>query len=108
MKKVIKFGVFMFFSLEHEPIHIHVIGKGGDAKFVWNGICFELLEFHKIKAGDMKKITKMIDDNKDIIINNWERFFKTKSEESLSRREKPIHFQYHRHSLEKYRRRYQF
>ena len=25
----------------------------------------------------MKKITKMIDDNKDIIINNWERFFKT-------------------------------
>ena len=27
--------VFMFFSHEHEPIHVHVIGKGGDAKDHW-------------------------------------------------------------------------
>ena len=24
--------VFMFFSLEHAPIHVHVVGKDGDAK----------------------------------------------------------------------------
>lgn len=23
---------FLFFSHDHEPIHVHVIGKGGDAK----------------------------------------------------------------------------
>ncbi len=29
--------VFMFFSLEHAPIHVHVVGKDGDAKYEWNG-----------------------------------------------------------------------
>lgn len=29
--------VFMFFSLEHAPIHVHVIGNDGDAKFEWDG-----------------------------------------------------------------------
>lgn len=68
--------VFMFFSLEHEPVHVHVIGKGGDAKFVWNGSFFELIEKHNIKAGDLRNIKKMIDDNSDIIIRSWNLYFK--------------------------------
>ncbi|MBO7553370.1 MAG: DUF4160 domain-containing protein [Bacteroidaceae bacterium] len=72
--------VFMFFSLEHEPIHIHVIGKGGDAKYVWNGTNFEFKEQHGIKASDLRKIKKMIDDNSDIILNNWNRYFRKDAE----------------------------
>jgi len=34
----------MFFSHEHEPIHVHVVGKGVDAKYVWNGKNFVLLK----------------------------------------------------------------
>ena len=29
--------VFLFFSHEHEPIHVHVRGHNGDAKYVWDG-----------------------------------------------------------------------
>ena len=50
---------FLFFSHDHEPIHVHVIGKGGDAKYVWNGTEFAFYEQHNIKANDLKKI-KMI------------------------------------------------
>lgn len=68
--------VFMFFSLEHLPIHIHVIGKDGDAKFEWNGENFILVHQHQIKANDMKKIKTMIEENSDIILKHWNLYFK--------------------------------
>ena len=34
--------IFMFFSREHEPIHVHVRGHNGDAKFNWDGEGFEM------------------------------------------------------------------
>lgn len=65
----------MFFSHEHEPVHVHVIGKGGDAKYIWNGEEFVFYEQHNIKANDLKKIKMMIDENKDIIVKYWRRYF---------------------------------
>ena len=44
-------------------------------KMAWlsmNGSSFILVESHNIKAGDMKKITTVIDDNADIIVKRWE------------------------------------
>ena len=73
--------VFMFFSHEHEPIHVHVLGNGGDAKYVWNGKKFVFSEQHGINAGDLKRIKKMIDDNSDIIVNHWIRYFNEKNYE---------------------------
>ena len=29
--------IFLFFSHEHEPIHVHVRGHNGDAKYNWTG-----------------------------------------------------------------------
>ncbi len=66
---------FLFFSRDYEPIPIHVIGKGGDAKYVWNGVEFTLQEIHGIKLSDQKKIKAMIDENSDIIINAWNLYF---------------------------------
>ena len=68
--------VFMFFSLEHKPIHVHVVGNDGDAKFEWNGSEFILKEKHNIKPSDMRKIKQMVDDNADIIVSRWNDFFK--------------------------------
>ena len=62
---------FFFYSKEHEPIHIHVEGNNGMAKFDWDGEQFVLVEKHNIKAGDMKKIKFAIDENADIIISRW-------------------------------------
>lgn len=66
---------FFFYSKEHEPIHIHVEGNGGMAKFDWDGEQFVLVEKHNIKAGDMKKIKFAIDENADIIISRWNELF---------------------------------
>lgn len=70
--------VFMLFSLEHEPIHIHVVGKEGQAKFVFDGQEFALQESKNVKLNDLKRIAKVIKENKDIIINRWNEYFTEK------------------------------
>lgn len=66
---------FFFYSKEHEPIHIHVEGNGGMAKFDWDGTKFALREKINIKANDMKKIQAAIDENADLIIKHWNNHF---------------------------------
>ena len=69
--------IFLFFSKEHEPIHIHVRGNDGDAKFTWDGEKFVLENAHNIKANDLKRITRAIADNADIIVKRWYEIFGT-------------------------------
>ena len=72
-----QFGfVFLFFSREHEPIHVHVRGHNGDAKYTWNGETFELEYMHEIKTNDLKRIERVIEENTDIIIKRWHEIFK--------------------------------
>ena len=66
---------FFFYSKEHEPLHIHVEGNGGMAKFEWNGTAFVLTEKQSIKANDFRKIKAVIDENADIIIKRWNEHF---------------------------------
>ena len=66
---------FFFYSKEHEPMHIHVEGNGGMAKFDWDGTKFVLREKINIKANDMKKIEAAIDENADLIIKHWNNHF---------------------------------
>ena len=53
---------FFFYSREHYPIHIHVEGKGGFAKFDWDGRSFVLKEQCRIKSGDLRKIAEVIEN----------------------------------------------
>lgn len=66
---------FFFYSKEHEPIHIHVEGNGGMAKFDQDDTKFVLREKINIKANDMKKIQAAIDENADLIIKHWNNHF---------------------------------
>ena len=66
---------FFFYSREQEPIHVHVEGNGGMAKFDWDGNEFVLREKMNIKANDMKKIKAVIDENADLIIKHWNTHF---------------------------------
>ena len=72
----------MFFTREHEPIHVHVRGHDGDAKFNWDGEGFVMEYAHNIKANDLKRIERMIAENTDIIINRWYELFKTDNEDN--------------------------
>ncbi|MFR9568586.1 MAG: DUF4160 domain-containing protein [Rikenellaceae bacterium] len=67
---------FFFFSKEHEPIHVHVMGRDGYAKYVWNGSEFEFYEQRNVKAKDLKKIKDIIDENSDLIVKYWKMYFK--------------------------------
>lgn len=66
---------FFFYSREHEPLHIHVEGNGGIAKFEWNETEFILKEQQGIKNSDLKKIEKVINDNADLIVLRWNHYF---------------------------------
>ncbi|MBR6515639.1 MAG: DUF4160 domain-containing protein, partial [Bacilli bacterium] len=47
---------FFFYSKEHEPLHVHVEGKGGCAKFDLVDDEFVMVEKINIKANDLKRI----------------------------------------------------
>ena len=73
------FGMrFVFFSNDHEPIHIHVIkGKGKikeSAKFqVLPEV--KLLENNGLQHNELKMAEMVIEENIDVIIESWNRFF---------------------------------
>ena len=62
-------------------IHVHVEGSGGAAVFYWNGNEFELKSNKGVKPNDLKRVAKVIDDNKDIIIKLWNLYFGKESYE---------------------------
>ena len=67
--------LFMFFSHEHEPMHVHVIGNDGEAKFSWDGNQFVLERARNVKNNDLRKIKKAISANSDIIVKRWNELF---------------------------------
>ena len=67
--------LFMFFSHEHEPMHVHVIGNEGEAKFSWNWERFVLEKTRNVKRNDLRRITSVISINSDIIIKRWIELF---------------------------------
>ena len=67
--------LFMFFSHEHEPMHVHVIGNNGEAKFSWDGQEFVLVKSRNVKPNDLKRIARTIADNTDIIVKRWVELF---------------------------------
>ena len=64
---------FFFYSREHEPLHIHVEGNDGMAKFDLVEDEFVLKIVHNIKSNDLKKIKEVIDYNKDNCNYRWTR-----------------------------------
>lgn len=66
---------FFFYSREHDPLHVHVEGHGGMAKYDLVNGEFELNEAYGIKKNDLKRIKEVIDENKDIIIRHWNAYF---------------------------------
>lgn len=67
------FGLrFFFFSREHLPIHVHVEGHGGTAKFEIDPI--RLIESKGLKQNDLKLAESIIEENAEIIRDRWIEF----------------------------------
>lgn len=69
------FGLrFMFYSDDHEPIHVHILKDNHEAKY--NVEHIEQIYNHGFKAHELKLIESVIEENKAIIIERWNSYFK--------------------------------
>ena len=70
------FGLrFMFYSNDHEPIHVHVSSGDQEAKFrVVPEI--ELIENNGLKPREIRQSIMAIEENREIIIERWNEYFK--------------------------------
>ncbi len=68
------FGLrFAFFSNDHPPIHVHVRGSDGTAKFEVSPVL--LIENKGLRPKDLKLAEALILENEELIINRWNDFF---------------------------------
>ena len=68
----------MFFGNDHEPVHIHVVkGKGKIKDHAVYQVIPEtiLLENKGLKSNELKLAEMVIEENREIIAENWNRFF---------------------------------
>lgn len=72
------FGLkFFFWSREHEPIHVHVENADGEAKFEILPDGIRLKENYGIKSKDLKLAEAILEENKELAINEWNKYFKS-------------------------------
>ncbi|MCI2145825.1 MAG: DUF4160 domain-containing protein [Bacteroidales bacterium] len=65
--------VYMFYSNEHEPIHIHVVKGRQRAKFSLMPV--KLIENDGLSDSELRTAEKVIKDNKETIITLWNNYF---------------------------------
>ena len=65
---------FLFYSDDHEPIHVHVIKDGHEAKY--NIEPLEQICYHGFKMHEIALIESVIIENTEIIKERWQSFFK--------------------------------
>ena len=68
---------FFFYSNEgdpREPLHIHVLGAGGEAKF-WLVSDVTLADSAGLDARTLRQLTKLVQDNRATIERAWHDHF---------------------------------
>jgi hypothetical protein len=62
---------FYFFSREESRMHIHVLTPDGEAKF-WMEPDIELATTIKLKAKELNRLKKIVEEHRDEIIRTWQ------------------------------------
>lgn len=65
---------FMFYSNDHEPIHVHVIKDNAEARFQVQPDVV-LLDNKGLKPAELKLAESLVEENKEMIIERWMTFF---------------------------------
>ncbi len=69
---------FFFYSADfREPIHIYVEYGDGEAKF-WVDPNIFLASSYEMKAKDLKKARMIIENNRNLIKEKWNEYFRNK------------------------------
>ena len=65
---------FLFYSNDHEPIHVHVIKGNSEARFqVLPEVT--LIDSKGMKPAELKLAESLVEENKEMIIERWKTFF---------------------------------
>ena len=65
---------FLFYSNDHEPIHVHVIKGNTEARFqVQQEV--KLLDNKGLKPAELKLAESLVEENKEMIVERWKVFF---------------------------------
>lgn len=64
---------FMFYSNDHQPIHVHVIKGGSKAKFTISPLA--LVYNYGFKSAELKMIESIIEENVEVIAEHWNKYF---------------------------------
>lgn len=68
---------FLFYSNDHEPIHVHVIKGNAEARFQVQPEV-TLLDNKGLKSAELKLAESLVEENKEMIIERWKAFFANK------------------------------
>jgi hypothetical protein len=72
---------FVFFSNDHEPIHVHVIrGKSSELAIFQVIPDVRILKNSGIAPHELKIAEGIIEENKEVIIEAWNNFFNRNSD----------------------------
>lgn len=66
---------FMFYSNDHDPIHVHVVKAGMEARFQVEPEVV-LLDNKGLKPSELKLAESIVEENKEMIIERWKEYFK--------------------------------
>ena len=64
---------FMFYSNDHEPIHVHILKDGCEAKY--DVLSLRQIFNHGFKKREIALIESIIEENKEVIIERWNAHF---------------------------------
>lgn len=64
---------FMFYANDHEPIHVHVVKGRIKAKFTLSPV--KAVYNKGLSASELKMAEAVIEENKEIIMEHWNKFF---------------------------------
>ena len=67
--------IFKFFSDDHEPIHVHVLKDGHEAKYNIEPEVTQVFN-HGFKKHELSLIEGIIEENSNVIKERWKEYFK--------------------------------
>lgn len=72
----IVFGfIFKFYSDDHEPIHVHIIKDGHEAKYNIDPAIEQVFN-HGFKKHEISMIESILLENAAVVKSRWEEYFK--------------------------------
>ena len=80
----ILFGfVFKFYSNEHEPIHVHILKDGHEAKYIVSSE-IDMVFNNGFKKHELSIIESVLEENKVLIVEKWNEYFPKSNEEQAN------------------------